>query len=81
LSTGSVAGSPSPGPVVADRGLFSAETIAAMEPRELLHILRARDRTAEARARVVLADPAPFVPLNILSARRGVRRPTSATMR
>jgi hypothetical protein len=56
--------------VVADRGLISAETIAALEARELLYILGARERTDKLVREVVLADPAPLVPLTILSKTR-----------
>src|SRR5499433_2777542 len=56
--------------VVADRGLISAETIAALEARELLYILGARERTDKLVRDVVLADPAPFVPLTIHSKTR-----------
>jgi len=56
--------------VVADRGLISAETIAALEARELLYILGSRERTEKLVREVVLADPAPFVPLTIRSKTR-----------
>jgi hypothetical protein len=56
--------------VVADRGLISAETIAALEARELLYILGARERTDKLVRDVVLADPAPLVPLTIPSKTR-----------
>jgi len=43
--------------IVADRGMISAETIAALEARGLLYILGVRERTDK------LVDAAPFVPL------------------
>jgi hypothetical protein len=56
--------------VVADRGMISAETIAALEARGLLYILGARERTEKLVREVVLADPAPFVPLTVASKTR-----------
>ena len=56
--------------VVADRGMVSAETIAALEARELLYILGARERTDKLVREVVLADQAPFVPLSVKSKTR-----------
>jgi hypothetical protein len=49
--------------VVADRGMISAETIAALETRGLLYILGVRERTDKLVRDVVLNDAAPFVPL------------------
>ena len=49
--------------VVADRGMISAETIAAIEARGLLYILGVRERTDKLVRDVVLYDAAPFVPL------------------
>ncbi|MFZ0653938.1 MAG: IS1634 family transposase [Pseudolabrys sp.] len=49
--------------VVADRGMISAETIAALEERGLLYILGVRERTDKLVRHVVLNDAAPFVPL------------------
>ena len=49
--------------VVADRGMISAEVIAALEGRGLEYILGARERTDKLVREVVLADDAPFVPL------------------
>ena len=49
--------------VVADRGMISAATIAALEERKLEYILGARERTDKLVREVVLADAAPFVPL------------------
>jgi hypothetical protein len=49
--------------VVADRGMISAETIAALEERGLLYILGVRERTDKLVRDVVLNDAAPFVPL------------------
>jgi hypothetical protein len=51
--------------VVADRGMISAETIAALEARDLLYILGTRERNDGLVREVVLADPVPFVPLII----------------
>jgi hypothetical protein len=49
--------------VVADRGMISAATVAALEERGLEYVLGARERT-DARVRtVVLADTRPFTPL------------------
>jgi hypothetical protein len=55
--------------VVADRGLISTETVAALEERKLLYLLGTRERTDKVVRAVVLADSAPCVPLTI--ARRG----------
>ncbi len=49
--------------VVADRGMISAEVIAALEERGLEYILGARERTDKLVREIVLADDAPFVPL------------------
>jgi hypothetical protein len=57
--------------VVADRGMISAETIAALEARGLLYILGARERTDKLVREVVLADQAPFVPLTLPGKTRG----------
>ena len=51
--------------IVADRGMISAETIAALEARDLLYILGVRERTDKLVREVVLNDTAPFVPLTI----------------
>jgi hypothetical protein len=51
--------------VVADRGMISAETAAALEERRLLYLLGTRERTDKVVREVVLADPAPCVPLTI----------------
>jgi transposase len=51
--------------VVADRGMISAQTIAALEARGLEYILGVRERTAKEVRTVVLDDDAPFVPLVI----------------
>jgi hypothetical protein len=51
--------------IVADRGMISAETIAALEARGLLYILGVRERTDKLVRDVVLNDAAPFVPLTI----------------
>jgi hypothetical protein len=51
--------------VVADRGMISAETVAALEARRLLYLLGTRERTDKVVRDLVLADPAPCVPLTI----------------
>ena len=51
--------------VVADRGMISAETVAALEARKLLYLLGTRERTDKVVRDVVLADTAPCVPLTI----------------
>ena len=55
--------------VVADRGMISAETVAALEAPRLLYLLGTRERTDKVVRDLVLADPAPCVPLTIT--RRG----------
>ena len=55
--------------VVADRGMISAETIAELEARGLCYILGVRERSDRLVRDLVLADPAPFIPLTI--AKRG----------
>ena len=49
--------------VVADRGMISAATIAALEERGLEYVLGARERTDSLVREVVLADERPFTPL------------------
>jgi hypothetical protein len=49
--------------VVADRGMISAATIAALEERGLEYVLGARERTDSLVRTVVLADARPFTPL------------------
>src|SRR5215210_2373378 len=49
--------------VVADRGMISAPTIAALEERGLEYVLGARERTDSLIRAVVLADTRPFTPL------------------
>ena len=49
--------------VVADRGMISAATIAALEERGLDYLLGARQRTDSLVRRVVLADDRPLTPL------------------
>jgi hypothetical protein len=49
--------------VVADRGMISAATIAALEERGLEYVLGARERTERIVREVVLADERPFTPL------------------
>jgi hypothetical protein len=51
--------------VVADRGMISSTTIAALEARKLLYLLGTRERTAKEVRTLVLDDDAPFVPLMI----------------
>jgi hypothetical protein len=51
--------------VVADRGMLSAATIAALEERGLEYVLGARERTDTLVRQVVLADGRPFTPLCI----------------
>ncbi len=51
--------------VVADRGMISAATIAALEERGLEYVLGARERTDILVRSVVLADTKPFTPLCI----------------
>ena len=49
--------------VVADRGMISAATIAALEERKLEYILGARERSSAVVRRLVLKDEAPLTPL------------------
>jgi transposase len=51
--------------VVADRGMISAATIAALEQRGLEYILGVRERSSKEVREVVRADPTPSVPLVI----------------
>jgi hypothetical protein len=51
--------------VVADRGMISAATIAALEDRGLEYVLGARERTDALVRQVVLADSRPLTPLCI----------------
>jgi hypothetical protein len=51
--------------MVADRGMISAATIAALEQRGLEYILGVRERSSKEVRDVVLADPQPSVPLSI----------------
>jgi hypothetical protein len=51
--------------IVADRGMISAETIAALDQRGLFYLLGVRERTDKLVRDVVLNDAAPFVPLTI----------------
>ncbi len=51
--------------VVADRGMISAATIAALEERKLEYILGARERNSAVIRNEVLSDEAPFAPLLI----------------
>jgi transposase len=49
--------------VVADRGMISTATIAALEERKLEYVLGARERSDRLVRDVVLADGRPFTPL------------------
>jgi Transposase DDE domain len=51
--------------VVADRGMISAATIAALEERGLEYILGVRERSSKDVRDIVLADPLPSVPLTV----------------
>jgi Transposase DDE domain len=55
--------------VVADRGMISAATIAALEERKLEYILGARERSSAIVRRLVLEDERPLTPLLIERAR------------
>jgi len=55
--------------VVADRGMISAATIAALEERKLDYILGARERSSAVIRRFVLDDEQPLTPLLIERAR------------
>jgi hypothetical protein len=55
--------------VVADRGMISAATIAALEERRLEYILGARERSSAVIRRLVLEDTAPLTPLLVERAR------------
>jgi hypothetical protein len=57
--------------VVADRGMISAATIAALEERGLEYVLGARERTDALVRSVVLADRKPFTPLCVERASGG----------
>jgi len=55
--------------VVADRGMISAPTIAALEERGLEYVLGVRERTDVLVRQVVLGDSGPFTPLCVGRAR------------
>jgi hypothetical protein len=55
--------------VVADRGMISAATIAALEERKLEYILGARERSSAVVRRMVLEDEQPLTPLLVERAR------------
>lgn len=57
--------------VVADRGMISGPTIAALEARKLTYILGTRERTETNARALVLDDDTPFVPLVLERQRRG----------
>jgi hypothetical protein len=56
--------------LVADRGMISADTIAALEKQGMEYILGARERTSSVIRDIVLNDTAPMVPL-VLDRQRG----------
>ena len=56
--------------VIADRGMISADTIAALEKQGMEYILGARERSTSAIRDIVLNDTAPMVPL-VLDRQRG----------
>ena len=49
--------------VVADRGMISAQSIAALEERKLEYVLGVRERSSAEVRRTVIDDQTPFVPL------------------
>ena len=49
--------------VVADRGMISAQSIAALEQRKLEYVLGVRERSSAEVRRTVIDDQTPFVPL------------------
>ena len=49
--------------VVADRGMISAQSIAALEERQLEYVLGVRERSSAEVRRTVIDDQTPFVPL------------------
>jgi transposase len=55
--------------VVADRGMISTETVAALEARRMLYLLGVRERTDKVVRELVLTDTASLVPLSVT--RRG----------
>ena len=59
--------------VVADRGMISAATIAALEERGLEYILGARERDTAVIREIVLKNEKPFVPLLIERGRGNTR--------
>ena len=54
--------------VVADRGMISGPTIAALEERGLEYVLGVRERTDKRVRETVLDDPKPFTPLLVTRA-------------
>ena len=48
--------------VVADRGMISAQTIAALEQRQLEYVLGVRERSSAEVRRTIIDDQTPFVP-------------------
>jgi hypothetical protein len=57
--------------VVADRGMISQPTIAALEERGLEYVLGARERTDKLVRQVVIEDARPFTPLCVPRANGG----------
>ena len=55
--------------VVADRGMISAEAIAELEARKLLYVIGVRERSDKLVQDLVLADPAPFIPMVLMKPR------------
>jgi transposase len=49
--------------IVADRGMISAQTIAALEHRKLEYVLGVRERSSAEVRGTVIDDQTPFVPL------------------
>src|SRR5260370_13981466 len=49
--------------VVADRGMISAQSIAALEERKLEYVLGVRERSSAEVRSTVIDDQTPFVPL------------------
>ena len=58
--------------------MISADTIAALEARGLEYILGVRERNTKEVRDVVLADPAPFVPLTINKRRKNIEYESKA---
>jgi transposase len=67
--------------IVADRGMISTETIAALEARGLLYILGVRERSDKLVRDLVLNDAAAFVPLTVEKRGREIDYGAKAVMR